>query len=83
MELPFDMQKGIIPFEIGSKMDVIELKPIFSLDFTLIAAKNCSNCPTRNFDSIQSEKDGSLVPTGKVYRNNSMEISIKNSSYSV
>jgi hypothetical protein len=77
------MKAGTIPFRIGSKSNTILLKPILTLDMTVISAKNCSNCPVKNYDSIQSDKDGSLKPTGKLYRNHSIELAIENSNYSM
>ena len=82
-ELPLDMRAGIIPFRIGSLSNTIHLKPILTLDMTVISAKNCSNCPVKNFDSIQSDRDGSLKPTGKLYRNHTIELAIENSNYSM
>ena len=77
------MKAGTIPFKIGSKSNTILLKPILTLDMTVISARNCSNCPAKNYDSIQSDKDGSLKPTGKLYRNRTIELAIANSNYSM
>ena len=82
-ELPLDMQAGTVPFRIGSKSNIILLKPVLTLDLTIIAARNCSNCPVKNYDSIQSEKDGWLKPTGKFYRNHTIELGTANSDYSL
>jgi len=77
------MKAGTVPFRIGSKSNTILLKPILTLDMTVISARNCSNCPVKNFDSIQSDRDGSLKQTGKLYRNRSIELAIENSNYSM
>lgn len=51
-ELPLDLQSGTVPFKIGSKSNTILLKPIFTLDMTVVSARNCSNCPVKSYDSI-------------------------------
>ena len=50
------------PFAIGASKNLINLRPRLDLDYTMIAGLNCTECPSHNYNNIQSESLGSLKP---------------------
>ena len=42
-------------FRIGANNDSISMRPMLNLDYSIIAARNCSQCPTRTYDVDASE----------------------------
>jgi hypothetical protein len=62
-EVMLDFNTGYAgSFVIGGANNTINLKPQMQLDYTMIAAKNCSECPSHNFDAVKSEEMGFLEP---------------------
>ena len=43
----------------------MNLIPRLDLDYTLIAAKNCTQCPRKEYDAVKSEQVGYLKPTAE------------------
>ena len=58
----FNTNKGG-PFMIGGLNSTISLRPRMDLDYTLIAAHNCSACPSNKYDDRKSEVMGYLMPS--------------------
>ena len=52
--------KGLGPFAIGFGNNSIKLKPRLDMDYTLIAATNCTECPSHNYKDKESEIKGYL-----------------------
>ena len=43
-------------FFIGSQNNTLNLRPAIDMDFSLIAAHNCSQCPYNRYDSKKSQE---------------------------
>jgi hypothetical protein len=43
------------PFFIGSANNTLNLRPKLNMDYTIIAAPNCTECPSKNYDVQKSE----------------------------
>lgn len=65
---------------VGRKNNTVNLRPTFQMDFTAIAAQNCTSCPLRNFDANASETEHFLKPVTPGLQ--AIEIGIKDSNYS-
>ncbi len=67
-------------YKIGFGNNTINLSPKLNMDYTAIAAPNCTDCPSKNYDTSKSEGAGFLK---RVKETEKFEVSIANTSFSV
>ena len=52
-------------FIIGGANNTLNLHPRLDMDVTMIAAPNCTECPSRKYEAPKSEEAGMLKPLGE------------------